>query len=47
MKTSFCLAALHEAVKRTGKTPEIINTDQGCQHTSAEWIAAVESYGES
>ena len=45
MNTSFCLAALHEALKRTGKTPEIINTDQGCQYASAEWIAAVESYG--
>jgi transposase InsO family protein len=33
MDTSFCLAALDEALVRHGK-PEIFNTDQGAQFTS-------------
>jgi putative transposase len=43
--TSFCLDALNDAVKVAGCVPEIFNTDQGCQFTSAEWIAAVEGRG--
>src|SRR5229473_365837 len=34
MDTSFCIAALEEALARFGK-PEIFNTDQGSQFTSA------------
>jgi putative transposase len=34
METGFCLAALEEALARFGK-PEIFNTDQGSQFTSA------------
>lgn len=43
--TSFCLGALNDAVKVAGCVPEIFNTDQGCQFTSREWIAAVEGHG--
>jgi len=45
MDTAFCLEALGEAVKVAGVAPEIFNTDQGCQFTSAEWIGAVEGLG--
>jgi putative transposase len=45
LDTSFCLDALEDAVKVAGCVPEIFNTDQGCQFTSAEWIAAVEGHG--
>ena len=37
LDTRFCLEALNEAVKRTGRVPRIFNTDQGCQFTSKEW----------
>jgi putative transposase len=43
--TSFRLDALNDAVKVAGCVPEIFNTDQGCQFTSGEWIAAVEGQG--
>jgi putative transposase len=43
--TSFCLAALREAGTVAGCAPGVFNTDQGCQFTSQEWIAAVESKG--
>lgn len=36
LDTASCLEALHKALKR-GK-PGIINSDQGCQFTSAAWI---------
>jgi putative transposase len=39
MDVSFCLEALDEALARFGK-PEIFNTDQGSQFTSAEFTAA-------
>ena len=39
---SFCLAALEEALARYGK-PEIFNTDQGCQFTSAAFTGALAS----
>lgn len=38
MGTVLCLEALEKALESTGKVPEIFNTDQGCQFTSAEWI---------
>ncbi len=44
LDTRFCLEALHEAVKSTGTTPGIMNTDQGCQYTSESWQAALEKY---
>ena len=40
MDTSFCLAALEEALTRFGK-PEIFNTDQGSQFTSAAFTGAL------
>lgn len=40
--TSFCLEALEEALEMYGK-PEIFNTDQGSQFTSADWISALAS----
>jgi putative transposase len=37
--TAFCLEALDEAIAQERCVPEVFNTDQGCQFTSAEWIA--------
>lgn len=37
LETSFCIEALESALNK-GK-PNIINTDQGCQFTSEEWIS--------
>ena len=45
MDTGFCLRALHRAVEVAGRAPEILNTDQGSQFTSEEWVAAVSSLG--
>ncbi len=44
MDTSFCLAALEEASARYGR-PEIFNTDQGSQFTSAVFTEALTSRG--
>lgn len=40
LDTQFCLEALEEATARYG-TPDMFNTDQGCQFTSHEWIEAL------
>jgi putative transposase len=45
MDVGLCLEALNQAFESTGTVPEIFNTDQGCQFTSAEWIEALESRG--
>ena len=45
LDTSFCMAALEEAVARTGRKPEIFNTDQGCQFTSKEWTGRLVELG--
>lgn len=45
MDVDFCLSALVEAVSVAGKAPQIMNTDQGSQFTSVEWLSAVESLG--
>jgi len=37
METGLCMEALDQALANTGMVPEIFNTDQGCQFTSAEW----------
>ena len=42
MDTSFCLAALDEALARYGK-PSIFNTDQGAQFTSAAFTGKLEA----
>jgi putative transposase len=45
MDVSFCLEALCEALAVAGRAPEILNSDQGSQFTSVEWLSAVESLG--
>lgn len=45
MDTGLCLLALNRALAATGRTPEIFNTDQGCQFTSAEWTERLEKLG--
>lgn len=45
MDTGLCLSALELALSSTGRTPEILNTDQGSHFTSQEWIEAVQSRG--
>jgi putative transposase len=44
MDVSFCVAALEEALARFGK-PDIFNTDQGSQFTSAAFTSTLESAG--
>ena len=44
MDTSFCLAALDEALACYGK-PKIFNTDQGAQFTSAAFTGKLEAAG--
>jgi putative transposase len=44
MDVSFCLAALEEAFAQFGK-PEIFNTDQGSQFTSAAFTGALAAQG--
>lgn len=43
LETTFCLNALQRAICRYGK-PEILNTDQGCQFTSEEWINSLQTH---
>lgn len=45
MDTGLCLRALNQALAKTGRIPEIFNTDQGCQFTSEEWIARLTGLG--
>jgi putative transposase len=42
--SAFCVAALEEALARFGK-PEIFNTDQGSQSTSATFTGRLEAVG--
>jgi putative transposase len=44
MDTEFCREALEEALARYGR-PEIFNTDQGSQFTSAEFLDVLKSRG--
>jgi len=44
LTTDFCTTALKEALARYG-TPEIFNTDQGCQFTSAEFTDVLKTHG--
>lgn len=41
---SFCLACLKRAIKHSG-IPEIMNTDQGSQFTSDQWISLLKNNG--
>jgi putative transposase len=43
LDTSFCIAALQEALVRYG-TPEIFNSDQGCQFTCEEFISVLQNH---
>ena len=45
MGTDLCLEALEMALGSTGRFPEIFNTDQGCQFTSAEWTGRLTELG--
>jgi putative transposase len=45
METGLCLEALENALAATGRAPEIFNTDQGCQFTSAEWTSRLLDLG--
>jgi putative transposase len=43
LDTTFCLETLDQALNVT--TPEIFNSDQGCQYTSADFTAKLMSQG--
>jgi putative transposase len=45
METGLCLEALENALAAAGSVPEIFNTDQGCQFTSAEWTSRLLGLG--
>ena len=45
MSADFCVDALQDALRDTGSAPEIFNTDQGVQFTSAEFVDAVQTCG--
>ena len=44
MDTAFCIEALQEAITRYG-APQIMNTDQGSQFTSDDFIAELKQNG--
>ena len=44
LESAFCVSALERAL-RSGSVPQIHNTDQGSQFTSAEWIGTLEKAG--
>ena len=44
LTADFCVEALEEALAKFGR-PEIFNTDQGSQFTSAEWIEPLKAAG--
>jgi len=44
LTTDFCLDAVNEAIHRYGK-PEIFNTDQGSQFTSADFTQLLKAHG--
>ena len=43
LTTDFCVEAVQEAITRYG-TPEIFNTDQGCQFTSQEFTGLLKTH---
>lgn len=45
MDSAFCVRALKEALRRTGRKPKIFNTDQGSQFTGKEWISELQKQG--
>ncbi|WP_096335068.1 IS3 family transposase [Kiritimatiella glycovorans] len=44
MDTAFCLRAFRSAVATAGRAPEIMNTDQGSQFTSTDWIREMKQH---
>lgn len=44
LDTAFCTEALQRAFRAHG-TPEVFNTDQGCQFTSQEWTGLLKDRG--
>jgi len=44
MDTSFCVEAFEEAIQKTGRKPEIFNTDQGSQFSSDDWIGCLKKH---
>lgn len=44
LELSGCLSVLEEAIREHGK-PEIINTDQGSQFTSSQWVYTLDELG--
>lgn len=44
LTTDFCLEAVQDALANYG-TPEIFNTDQGCQFTSQEFTGLLKAHG--
>jgi putative transposase len=44
LTTDFCVEALEEALAKYG-SPEIFNTDQGCQFTSMEFTSVLKEHG--
>ena len=44
LTTDFCLDAVQEAITRYG-TPDIFNTDQGCQFTSLVFTSLLKDHG--
>jgi putative transposase len=43
LDTALCMSALNKALRIA--TPGIINSDQGCQFTSQEWVSALTAHG--
>lgn len=43
LDTASCLEALNTALKH--HTPDIINSDQGCQFTSEDWVNTLQQHG--
>jgi hypothetical protein len=43
MESAFCVSALERALSRR-RRPEIHNTDQGSQFTSADWLSLLERH---
>lgn len=41
LETSFCVEALTSALEKS--KPRIVNTDQGCQFTSEEWVSCLKN----
>lgn len=44
MDSSFCVRALQEAMRSTGRKPKIFNTDQGSQFTGRDWISTLKEH---